>query len=128
MGKRRITQNPTCPTDVVTPARVCSAGWHDGSHDIIQWFNYFLGTIRTAYREFEDRADRQSPSRGSKAELVNHALENVPSPFRISDIERLCPNVGRDMIRVVMNRWRKEGKLKVMGRGRDAQWERIRSK
>ena len=105
-----------------------SAGWHDGSHDFIPWFNYFLGTVRTAYREFEDRAARQSPARGSKAELVNHALENVPSPFRISEVERLCPNVGRDMIRVVMNRWRKQGKLKVMGRGRDAQWERKRGK
>lgn len=101
-----------------------SAGWHEGSHDFIPWFNYFLGTIRTAYREFEDRAMRQSPARGSKAELVNHALESVPSPFRISDVERLCPNVGRDMIRVVMNRWRNEGKLKVIGRGRDAKWER----
>ena len=84
--------------------------------------------MRTAYREFEDRAERESPARGSKAELVNNALESVPSPFRISDVERLCPNVGRDMIRVVMNRWRKGGKLKVIGRGRDAQWERTRGK
>lgn len=105
-----------------------STGWHDGNHDIIPWFNYFLATIRTAYREFEERAERQRPARGSKADLVNYALANVPSPFGISDVERLCPNVGRDMIRVVMNRWRKEGRLKAIGRGRDAQWERIRAK
>jgi Fic family protein len=36
-----------------------STGWHDGNHDIIPWFNYFLATIRTAYREFEERAERQ---------------------------------------------------------------------
>jgi Fic family protein len=105
-----------------------STGWHDGNHDITPWFNYFLSTIRTAYREFEERAERQRPSRGSKADLINYALENVPSPFGISDVQRLCPNVSRDMIRVVMNRWRKEGRLKVMGRGRDAQWERIGKK
>jgi Fic family protein len=33
-----------------------SLGWHDGSHDIIPWFHYFLSTIHTAYREFEERA------------------------------------------------------------------------
>jgi len=102
-----------------------STGWHDGSHEIMPWFNYFLATIRTAYREFEERAERQRPARGSKADLIDYALGNVPSPFGISDVQRLCPNVSRDMIRVVMNRWRKNGRLKVIGRGRDAQWERV---
>jgi Fic family protein len=32
-----------------------SVGWHDGSHDIMPWFHYFLSTIHTAYREFEER-------------------------------------------------------------------------
>jgi Fic family protein len=105
-----------------------STGWHDGRHDIFPWFNYFLATIRTAYREFEERAERQRPARGSKADLVDYALASAPSPFGISDVQRLCPNVSRDMIRVVMNRWRKEGRLKAIGRGRDAQWERTKTK
>src|SRR3990172_11591910 len=33
-----------------------SLGWHEGSHDIMPWFHYFLSTIHTAYREFEERA------------------------------------------------------------------------
>jgi Fic family protein len=33
-----------------------SLGWHDASHDIMPWFHYFLSTIHTAYREFEERA------------------------------------------------------------------------
>ncbi len=106
----------------------CSTRWHEGRHEIQPWFNYLLSTIRIAYREFEERAERQRPARGSKADLVDYALANVPSPFGISDVQRLCPNVSRDMIRVVMNRWRKEGRLKMIGRGRDAQWERIEVK
>jgi hypothetical protein len=39
-------------------------------------------------------------------------------------VERLCPNVGRDMIRKVMNRWQAAGKLEVLGRGRDARWKK----
>ncbi len=33
-----------------------SLGWHDGSHDIMPWFHYFLSAIHIAYREFEQRA------------------------------------------------------------------------
>ncbi len=36
-----------------------SLGWYDGSHDIMPWFHYFLSTIHTAYREFEERAEQQ---------------------------------------------------------------------
>lgn len=92
------------------------------------WFNYFLSALRLAYREFEDRAGRERPARGSKAELVAYALENLQSPFGIADVERLCPNVSREMVRVVLNRWREEGRLEVLGRGRDAKWRRLERK
>jgi Fic family protein len=105
-----------------------SQGWHQTKHDPWPYVNYLLYILKSAYKEFEDRVGKTASPKGAKSALVNHALENVPSPFRISDIERRCPNVGRDMIRVVMNRWRKEGKLKALGRGRDAQWERKRGK
>jgi hypothetical protein len=29
-------------------------------------------------------------------------------------MERLCPNVSRDTIRLIMNRWRKQGKLEML--------------
>lgn len=105
-----------------------SVGWHDGQHDALPWFNYLLSTLRIAYREFEERAGRERPARGSKADLIAYALENVPSPFGIADVERLCPSVSRDMIRLVMNRWRKEGRLQMLGRGRDARWRRTQRK
>lgn len=105
--------------------RLSSLGWHEGRHDFMPWFNYLLSTQRTAYREFEERASRERPARGAKADLVAYALENVPSPFGIADLERLCPNVSRDTIRVVMNRWRKAGRLEILGRGRDAKWRRL---
>ncbi len=105
--------------------RASSAGWHEGLHDVLPWFNYLSSTLRLAYREFEERAATERPARGSKTELVAYALAHVPSPFGIADVERLCPNVSREMVRVVMNRWRNEGRLEVLGRGRDARWQRI---
>jgi Fic family protein len=106
----------------------CSEGWHQGAHDFLPWFNYMLAALRRAYREFEDRAGRQRPAKGSKSDLVEYALNTIASPFGIADVERLCPSVSRDTVRLVMNRWRKAGRLKVLGKGRDAKWARIGNK
>lgn len=101
-----------------------AADWYEGRHEAIPWFTYLLSVWRRAYREFEDRAERQRPKRGSKTELVEYALENMISPFGIADVERLCPNISRDTVRLFMNRWRDQGQLEMLGKGRDAKWWR----
>jgi Fic family protein len=105
-----------------------SKGWHQGEHDVLPWFTFLLSTWRRAYREFEERAERQRPKRGAKTDLVEYALQSMISTFGIADVERLCPSVSRDTIRLVMNRWRKQGKLEMLGRGRDAKWRRTNRK
>lgn len=104
--------------------KASSTGWHENRHDILPWFNYLLSTWRMAYREFEGRADQQQPPRGSKTELVESALQSLVEAFSIAEVERLCPNVSRDTIRLVMNRRREEGRLEMLGKGRDAKWRR----
>jgi Fic family protein len=37
--------------------RTSSIGWHDGSHDIMAWFQYYLSTIHMAYGELESALD-----------------------------------------------------------------------
>lgn len=110
--------------DYYEALKTSSFGWHEGEDDVMPWFTYLLSVWRKAYREFEDRAERQRPQRGSKTEMVEYALDNINSPFGIADVEQLCPNVSRDTIRLVMNRWRKQGRLEMLGRGRDAKWRR----
>ncbi|MFH0727202.1 MAG: Fic family protein [Pseudomonadota bacterium] len=110
--------------DYYEALKASSSGWHEGVHDIIPWFSFLLSVWRKACREFEDRAERQRPQRGSKTEIVEYALGNMTGPFGIADVERLCPNVSRDTIRLVMNRWRELGRLNMLGKGRDAKWQR----
>lgn len=110
--------------DYYEALKTSSFGWHEEEHDVMPWFTYLLSVWRRTYREFEDRAERQRPQRGSKTEMVEYALDNINSPFGIADVEQLCPNVSRDTIRLVMNRWRKQGRLEMLGRGRDAKWRR----
>ncbi|GAH53431.1 unnamed protein product, partial [marine sediment metagenome] len=101
-----------------------SQEWHDAKHDVMPWFNYFLGTIIGAYKEFEQRAGTIKPSKGAKTEIVETTVEKQLGEFSISDIERECPNVSRPMIRVVLEELRAKGRIKVLGTGRNARWRK----
>jgi Fic family protein len=101
-----------------------SQKWHEGEHNVKPWWEYFLGTIISAYSELEERVGVIIKGRGAKTNLIQSAVENMPSIFGILDIERACPSVGRDMIRVVLNSLRKSGKLKCTGIGRGAKWSK----
>ncbi len=100
-----------------------SQGWHETKHDLIPWIQYFLGVLIAAYREFESRAGILTSSRGAKTQIVLDAVDKMPERFRLVELEQLCPNVSRDMIRAVLNRLRNEKKL-TAGTGRGAIWQK----
>lgn len=104
--------------------RMSSEGWHEGRHRLKPWWEYSLGIMIRAYREFEERVGTITRARGAKTTLIEQAIERLPLTFSISDLERACPSVSRDMIRVVLNRLRKEGRLLCKGTGRKALWEK----
>lgn len=102
-----------------------SKQWLDAKHDIEPWLYYFLGTINSAYREFEQRAGSIKSPRGAKTELVIQVINTQIGEFSISDIERECPGISRDMIRVIFRQLQKEKKIICLGKGQSAKWERI---
>jgi Fic family protein len=101
-----------------------SQGWHDGQQDLTPWWNYFLGILTAAYREFEERVGLLMTPRGAKSEMVKQAIERLPPPFSISDIQRVCPHVSRPLIRKVLNELKGE-RIRLVGRGPGAKWERM---
>lgn len=101
-----------------------SQEWHESKHDVFPWINYFLGTILAAYKEFENRAKHSSPAKGVKTEIIISEIKKQGSEFTLTDIACGCPGVSRPMIRVVLEKLRDEGKLKVLGAGRGARWKK----
>ena len=99
-----------------------SQNWHEGQHDIKPWLRYFWGIILRAYGEFEERVGTITKGRGSKTIHVRRVIDRKTKPFSISEIESECPGVSRDMIRVVLRQLRKEGILRLEGRGRGSRW------
>ena len=105
-----------------------SQGWHQGRHDFVPWLNYFLGILRRAYDEFAARAGKIKSPRGTKAHLVTQAIQNQPGEFRLVDIERACPGVGREWIRVLLADLKAQGEVVCRGRGPAARWRYLGSK
>ena len=103
-----------------------SRKWHEGRHDPYPWLNYFWGVLLAAYKEFGERVGTIQTARGSKTELVRAAVERRIGPFAISDLERDCPDVSREMVRVVLNQLRDEGRVELVGKGRGAKWHKVK--
>jgi Fic family protein len=102
-----------------------SQQWHEAKHDVLPWFNYFLGTIVVAYKEFGERAGNAKPLRGAKTDIVEAAINRQLGEFRISDIEQDCPNVSRVMIKKVLSQMSNAKKIKCLGKGKSAMWVRM---
>lgn len=102
-----------------------SQKWHDGKHSLLPWWEYFLGVmLHSAYREFEQRAGTLTTSRGAKSQMILGAIEQITGDFKVADIQRICPGVGVDLIRLRLSEHKKAGRLEVSGRGPSAVWRK----
>ena len=101
-----------------------SEGWQESTHDPWPYINFVLYTLKTAYREFEERVGQIKGPRGSKTELVEAAIQRFSKSFMVSGLERSCPGVSRDMIRKVLRDLQKSGQVECLGRGPGAPWRR----
>jgi fido (protein-threonine AMPylation protein) len=105
-----------------------SEGWHQGKHNPWHYVNFVLFTLKTAYREFEERLGQVQAPRGAKRELVLRGVRSRAGEFRLADIEQACPGVGREWIRLVLADMKKSGEVTCHGRGPAARWRQVRSK
>lgn len=105
-----------------------SQRWHEGKHELTPWFNFLLAIIRRGYVEFEKRAGQVKAPRGAKAGLVLAAIREQPGDFRLADIERACPGVGREWIRSLLTDLKAAGEASCRGKGPAARWQYLGSK
>ncbi len=104
-----------------------SRGWPGGENDPLPWLSYFLGFLTKACTGLDDRmeqATRLGGGLGAKTTLVRQAINNLREPFTSEDVVRACPAVSPHTIRKVMDEMRREGALRLLHRGRNAQWMR----
>jgi Fic family protein len=101
-----------------------SRGWHEGRHDPWPFINYILFILKTAYAEFEERVGQIASPRGAKTALVEAAVKAISGKFTLTELERACPGVSRDMIRYVLRNLQKAKQVTCLGRGPGATWRK----
>jgi Fic family protein len=99
-----------------------SEGWHERRHNPWPYLNFVLYTLKTAYKEFEERVGQIASPKGAKAEMVLSMIRSQRGEFRLAEIERACPGVGREWIRVLLADLKKSGEVKCKGKGPAARW------
>ena len=102
-----------------------SLDWHSSKHDVNPWVHYLLGTLISAYKEFEERALNVKRGRGSKTEIIEQTILNQLGEFTLSDILQKCPGISRDMVRNIFKNLSSEKKIVCLGKGQSAKWKKI---
>jgi Fic family protein len=120
--ERLIEQNKERYYEVLEQS---SQRWRDGKHDPWPAVNFLLFILTLACKEFEQRVRQLKSPRGEKTEAVLAAIERQISTFRVADLQAECPGVGLDLIRRILGRLQKDKKVKALGTGRAAKWEKL---
>lgn len=101
-----------------------SRRWHDEKHDPWPYINYLLFILKSAYREFEERAGQVKEPRGAKTEMVEAAVGRLEGDFTLTQLQQACLGVSAEMVRKVLRDFQKKGKIICLGRGPGALWRR----
>jgi len=99
----------------------CSDGWHEGTNEMLPWWNYFLSALRQAYCEFAERVE-QAGHHG-KGHLVRQVIRAQIGSFSLGELQAQCPCVSAQLIKKVLSEMKQAGSLRLVGRGRGARWE-----
>jgi Fic family protein len=100
----------------------CSLGWHEGKNEIVPWWNYLLSVLHGAYKEFERQVE-SADARPAKSDLVRQTVLAQLGPFTLGDLAAQFPAASPQLIKKVLAELKKQGKVRLVGRGRGARWE-----
>jgi len=106
--------------------KLCSERWHEGQNEIVPWWNYFLGMLRSAYKEFERQVESVE-GRPAKSDLVRQTVFAQLEPFTLADMAAQLPAVSSQLIKKVLAEMKQAGRVRLVGRGRGARWAKTQS-
>lgn len=117
----KIAKNKNLYYDALAESQV---GWHKGTEDVVPFIKYILGTILSAYKDFEDRMDLIEVKL-SALEMVSRASKNKLGRFNKQDIRELCPTLSDSSIEGALRKLVVSGELKKEGKGKNTCYYRL---
>lgn len=101
------------------------SGWYEGTEDVVPFIKYILGTILSAYRDFEERfalVETKLPA----IEVVRNATKNKIGRFTKQDIRELCPSLSLSSIEGSLRKLVENSELKREGAGKSTVYLRLK--
>lgn len=111
----KIAKNTDLYYDALYESQI---GWHEGTNDPVPFIKYLLGTILSAYRDFEDRFALVETKR-SALDTVRLATRSKIGSFTKQDIRELCPSLSVSSIEGALRKLVFSGELKREGKGKN---------
>lgn len=118
----KIAKNKDLYYDALYESQI---GWHEGTDDPVPFIKYLLGTILSAYRDFEDRFALVETKR-SALDTVRLATRSKIGRFTKQDIRELCPSLSVSSIEGALRKLVSSGELKREGKGKNTYYFRTK--
>ena len=118
----KIAKNKDLYYDALGQAQL---GWHEGTEDVLPFIKYLLGTILSAYKDFENRfalVETKLPA----LETVRRATMEKIGRFTKQDIRELCPSLSISSIEGALRKMVASGELKREGAGKNTCYYRLK--
>lgn len=100
-----------------------SVGWHEEMNDPTPLIKYLLGTILSAYRDFEDRVNL-GDEKLSAVEQVRQAVKMKIGKFTKSEIMELCPGIGKTSVENSLKALVEDSSITPHGQGKATYYTR----
>jgi Fic family protein len=118
----KIARNKDLYYDALGDAQI---GWHEGNEDALPFVKYLLGTILSAYRDFEERF-LLVETKLSALETVRRATLSKIGGFSKQDIRELCPSLSISSIEGALRKLVAECEIKREGNGKNIRYLRLK--
>ena len=99
-------------------------GWHEGTEDPVPFIKYLLGTVLSAYKDFEERFALVE-TKLTAEETVRRATKDKIGRFTKQDIRELCPALSISSIEGALRKLVASGELKREGSGKSICYYRL---
>lgn len=105
--------------------RKAQHGWHDGKEDAVPFIKYILGTVLSAYRDFDERFEFVG-TKLSAHETVRRASQSKIGRFSKQDIREMCPSLSISSIEGALRKLVADGELMREGNGKNIRYFRLK--
>ena len=99
--------------------------WHDGNDNKVPFIKYILGTILSAYKDFEERFNLIETKK-SALEIVREATYIKIGKFAKQNIKELCPALSISSIEGALRKLIALGEINRAGQGKNIYYYRIK--